>query len=373
MVEFLNLKEVNAKYEAELIQAATDVISSGWYLNGAKLTTFEQEFAEYCGVEHCVGVANGMDALTLTLLAWLELGLLKKGDEILVPANTYIASVLAITQAGLSPVLVDPSPTTHLVTAPLFEQAITEKTMALLPVHLYGQACDTSKIGDLAKNHALLVLEDCAQAHGARFHEPRVGSTGNAGAFSFYPGKNLGALGDGGAVTTNNTELAEVVRKIANYGSRERYVHDVKGRNSRLDEIQAAMLSVKLRHLDEETTRRREIASRYSIEIFNPEIQLPTQPASSSSHVWHLYVIQTSQRTALQRHLDELGISTLAHYATPPHKQKAYPEFAQLCLPIAEQLAQRVLSLPISPAMTDDEIKQVIDGCNRFVSQEIQI
>ncbi|MDD9894107.1 MAG: DegT/DnrJ/EryC1/StrS family aminotransferase [Gammaproteobacteria bacterium] len=366
MIDFLNLQTVNQRYQDELISAASEVIRSGWYLNGEKLNSFEKEFAEYCGSAHCVGVANGLDALTVTLKAWIELSKLHPGDEVLVPANTYIASVLAISQAGLNPVFVEPSADTHLVTAELFKHALTSKTKALLPVHLYGQACDTSAIDSLAREYGLLVLEDCAQAHGAISNGLRVGASGNAGAFSFYPGKNLGALGDGGAITTNDAEVADTARQIANYGSKVRYVHNLKGCNSRLDEIQAAMLSVKLRYLDADTERRRAIAQLYSDGISNPLMQLPTAPQHPNGHCWHLYVVTCQHRAELQHHLQSNGIATLIHYPTPPHKQGAYNHYKKLDFPIAERLAKEVMSLPMSPTISDDQVEQIITACNKF-------
>lgn len=366
MIDFLNLQTINSRCQDELIEAAADVIRSGWYLNGDRLKAFEKEFAQYCEVDYCVGVANGLDALSITLQAWIELGQLAPGDEVLVPSNTYIASVLAISQVGLTPIFVEPCIDTHLVDSEQFRSAITAGTKALLPVHLYGQACDTASIEALALEHGLLVLEDCAQAHGAMSGNKKVGASGNAGAFSFYPGKNLGALGDGGAVTTNDTQLAETIRKLANYGSQTRYVHDLKGRNSRLDEIQAAMLSVKLRNLDDDTNRRRAIAAMYANGITNPNIRLPTQPNPPETHSWHLYVICCNDRDALQTHLKKHDVTTLIHYPTPPHKQCAYAELNKQSLPVAEKLADQVLSLPMSPTLSDKQVAQVISACNDF-------
>lgn len=365
MIPFLDLKAINTKYRQELIDACTRVIDSGWYIMGAELTAFEQEFANYCGTQYAIGVANGLDALILTLRAWIELGKLKKGDEIIVPANTYIASILAISENGLIPVFVEPNPTTFNLCPNNVTNAITGKTKAILAVHLYGQVAPMSELMALANKHGLLILEDAAQAHGASLNGIKVGVLGHAAGFSFYPGKNLGALGDGGAITTNDPILADILRALRNYGSHKKYENLYQGVNSRLDEIQAALLRVKLKHLDDDTTYRRMIARHYLSNITNPAIRLPYM-ANDSGHVWHLFVVQCNKRDKLQVHLDNCGIQTLIHYPIAPHKQKAYAQYNHLSLPITEQLHQCVLSLPISPVLTIDEAQNVVNACNSF-------
>ncbi|MBL4796444.1 MAG: DegT/DnrJ/EryC1/StrS family aminotransferase [Oleispira sp.] len=365
MISFLDLQKINAQYRDETIAACTRVIDSGWYINGSELEQFEARFANYCGAEHAVGVGNGLDALILTLRAWKELGKLKGGDEVIVPSNTYIASILAISANDLTPVLVEPDPSTYNLTAVGITKAITEKTKVILPVHLYGRISPMDEIMSIAEKFGLLVLEDCAQAHGAELKGKKAGSWGDAGAFSFYPGKNLGALGDGGAVTTSNAELADVIRTLGNYGSRKKYENDIKGVNSRLDEMQAAILSVKLKYLNKDTLRRQEIASRYLQEIDQKLIVLP-EAGDVSEHVWHLFVIKTKDRLRLQNYLLNKGVQTLIHYPQPPHKQKAYSEWGGVDLPIAEQIHNEVLSLPISPVMTNDDVAIVIQALNDY-------
>lgn len=372
MVSFLDLGSVNRKFRDELVQAATDVIDSGWYLQGERLRAFESSFAEYCDSQHCVGVANGLDALILTIRAWKELGKLKAGDEVIVPANTYIASVLAVTENDLVPVLVEPDPVTFNLCPENFRKAITPKTRLVIPVHLYGQIAPMQEIMDIARSHNLLVLEDSAQAHGALLQGKKAGGWGDASGFSFYPGKNLGALGDAGAMTTNDAELARTVRALGNYGSHEKYRNLYQGVNSRLDEIQAAMLSVKLKYLDESTRQRRVIVNAYLKGIDNAAIQLPL-PASTDAreyeqHVWHLFVVRSAQRDRLQAHLAAQGIQTNIHYPIPPHKQNAYAAMSELSLPITEAIHTEVLSLPLSPVMTLEEAQLVIDACNSFVA-----
>ncbi|HIF9514541.1 TPA: DegT/DnrJ/EryC1/StrS family aminotransferase [Photobacterium damselae] len=367
MIKFLDLQAINGQYQKELKEACARVIDSGWYIMGNELEAFELEFAEYCGVKHAIGVANGLDALTLVIRAWKELGKLKAGDEVIVPANTYIASVLAITENNLIPVFVEPNPTTYNLCPVNVRAAITEKTKAILPVHLYGLISPMPELMDLAKDHNLLVLEDCAQAHGANIDGKKVGNWGDAAGFSFYPGKNLGALGDAGAITTNNDELAQTVKALRNYGSHKKYENLYQGVNSRLDEIQAAMLRVKLRYLDKETARRREIANYYRIKITNPRIQLP-EWNNDDNHVFHLFVIQTSQRDELQQYLVENGVQTVIHYPIPPHKQPAYAEWNQQSLPMTEKIHQQVLSLPIDPTMTDKQVEVVVKIINGYVS-----
>ena len=365
MTPFLDLQSINAQYRAELIEACTRVIDSGWYISGNELSQFEQEFATYCGSAHCIGVANGLDALILTLRAWLELGRLQPGDEIIVPANTYIASILAISANGLTPVLVEPDAASFNLSPANARAAITAKTRAILPVHLYGQLADMPAIMALAREHGLLVLEDAAQAHGAAIAGKRAGSWGDAAGFSFYPGKNLGALGDAGAITTQDAELAQTLRALRNYGSHEKYKNLFKGVNSRLDEIQAAMLRVKLSKLELEMQHRRSIAAIYLQNIHHPAVQLP-QVASPEQHVWHLFVIRTGQRTALQQHLAAQGIQTLIHYPIPPHQQQAYAEWNAQSYPLTEAMHQEVLSLPMGPTLTKNEALQVAKMVNSF-------
>ncbi len=369
MIPFLDLKSINQQYKAELIEACTRVISSGWYIGGKELERFENNFAHYCGTQFAIGVANGLDALILTLRAWKELGKLQDGDEVIVPSNTYIASILAITANNLTPVLVEPDLNTYNIDPVKIEQAITPKTRVILPVHLYGQLAAMPEIMVIAQQYNLLVLEDSAQSHGAQIQGKKAGNWGNASGFSFYPGKNLGALGDAGAITTNDAELATLLKALRNYGSHEKYKNLVPGVNSRLDEIQAAMLSVKLKFLDQETQHRRQIANLYLNEIKNPEIELPLKNIDAityAQHVWHLFVIRTKHREELQRYLADHGVQTLIHYPIPPHKQQAYKEWNDLSYPISEQIHAEVLSLPMDPTLTIDEAKKVIQLCNSF-------
>lgn len=365
MVNFLELKRLNAQYENELKQACARVIESGWYILGNETEKFEQEFADYCGVKHCIGVANGLDALTLTLKAWRELGKINQGDEVIVPGNTYIASVLAVTEADLVPVFVEPDEMTHNICPKAIEAAITEKTKVILPVHLYGQLADMPAIMTLASKYNLLVLEDSAQSHGAELHDKKSGAWGDASGFSFYPGKNLGALGDGGAITTNDDELAETLRALRNYGSHIKYQNLYQGLNSRLDEIQSAMLSVKLKYLPSQTQARQELADYYIKNISNPAIVLPEVP-EKEAHVWHLFVVRTAHRDALIEHLTKCGVQPQVHYPIAPHKQQAYQEFNHLSLPLTEQLQNEVLSLPMSPYLDDKERETVVSAINSF-------
>lgn len=364
-IPFLDLKAVNAQYRTELVEACTRVIDSGWYIGGNELAQFEQHFASYCGAEFAIGVANGLDALILTLRAWKELGKLNDGDEVIVPSNTYIASILAITANNLTPILVEPHLDSFNIDPKKIEMAITDRTKVILPVHLYGQLADMVTIMDTAKRHNLLVLEDSAQAHGASIDGKRAGSWGDASGFSFYPGKNLGALGDAGAVTTNDSELAKTLCALRNYGSHEKYKNLFQGVNSRLDEIQAAMLNVKLSHLDTEIAYRRKVAEAYLTGINNPAIILPTKQANNA-HVWHVFVIRCKQRELLQKYLADNGIQTLIHYPIPPHKQQAYKEWNDLSYPVSETIHKEVLSLPIGPTLTVDEAEEVIKLCNSF-------
>jgi len=373
MIPFLDLKKVNEQYQTELKEACSRVIDSGWYVLGKEVTEFEKEFATYCETEHCLGVANGLDALVLILRAYIELGVMKKGDEVIVPSNTYIASILAISENGLTPVLVEPDIKTFNLDPALIEEAITEKTKAILTVHLYGQVTAMDEINSIAKKHHLKVIEDCAQAHGAIYtnkqgQSKKVGSLGDAAGFSFYPGKNLGALGDGGAVTTDDSELANVIGALRNYGSHEKYKNLYKGMNSRLDEIQAAMLRVKLCYLDKEIIARQTVAQAYLKGIDNQFIKLPVAE-SVSAHVWHLFVIRTQYRNELQKHLLEQGINTLIHYPLPPHKQQAYKEWSQTEYPITEAIHEEVISLPMGPTLQLEDALRVISACNSFTCE----
>lgn len=370
MIPFLDLKSINQQYQAELKEACARVIDSGWYIMGKELEAFEQEFAHYCGSKKAIGVANGLDALVLTLRAWKELGKLKDGDEVIVPANTYIASILAISENKLTPVLVEPDPATFNLTAENIVKSITPKTRVILPVHLYGQISPMKEIMQLAKKHKLLVLEDCAQAHGAILEEKKAGTWGDAGAFSFYPGKNLGALGDAGAITTDDDELSEVLHALRNYGSHEKYKNKYKGVNSRLDEIQAAMLRVKLKHLDHDTKARQEVARQYLYGINNPLIELPVID-DVNSHVWHLFVIKTTLREKLVCYLTANSVQTLIHYPIPPHKQNAYKEWSCDSFPISEKIHEQVLSLPMSPMLSHFEVETIINLINRFESTNV--
>ena len=365
MINFLDLKVINAQYRDELVDACTRVIDSGWYIGGSELEQFEQQFANYCGTKYAIGVANGLDALILTLRAWKELGKLKEGDEVIVPSNTYIASILAISANNLTPVLVEPCVDSFNIDPKKVEAAITGKTKAILPVHLYGQLADMPAIMDIAKRYNLLVLEDSAQAHGACLDGKKAGSWGDASGFSFYPGKNLGALGDAGAITTNDEELADTLRALRNYGSHEKYKNLFQGVNSRLDEIQAAMLSVKLNHLDAEIAHRCKVANAYLEGINNKAIILPTKEYDSA-HVWHVFVIRCEHRNELQKYLAENGVQTLIHYPLPPHQQPAYKEWNELSYPISERIHAEVLSLPIGPTMTMEDLNRVIQVCNEF-------
>ncbi|MEY8241332.1 MAG: DegT/DnrJ/EryC1/StrS family aminotransferase [Cycloclasticus sp.] len=365
MISFLDLKSVNKQYRDDLVRACTRVIDSGWYICGSELEHFEKDFAQYCGTKECIGVANGLDALTLTLRAWIELGQLKEGDEIIVPANTYIASILAITENNLIPVLVEPNVDSYNLCPKKLKSSISDKTKVILAVHLYGQLADMPNIMQIANEHDLLVLEDAAQAHGAEINGIKSGNWGHATGFSFYPGKNLGALGDGGAITTNDVKLAETLKALRNYGSHEKYKNLFKGVNSRLDEIQAAMLGVKLKYLNDETNRRRDIAEKYLAGITNSLIKLPVA-LSRDSHAWHVFVIRCEKRDELQKFLLENEIQTLIHYPIPPHHQQAYSEMSSKVLPVTEAIHKEILSLPISPVMSDESVELVIECLNKY-------
>ncbi|MBK2028552.1 DegT/DnrJ/EryC1/StrS family aminotransferase [Francisella noatunensis] len=371
MINFLDLKKINGLYEQELKNACARVIDSGWYIRGNECEAFEREFAKYCGTKYAVGVANGLDALILIIRAYKELGVFKFGDEIIVPANTYIASILAISANDMVPVLVEPNLHDYLLDADEIESAITVKTVAIMPVHLYGQACQMDKINSLAKKYNLKVIEDSAQSHGAYFADKKCGNLGDASGFSFYPGKNLGALGDAGAVTTNDKKLAETISALANYGSHEKYRNLYKGTNSRLDEIQAAMLRVKLKYLERDIEYRRAIADFYTKNISNPKIILPIQNSQLNienyrNHVWHLYVIRTDNRDELQKYLLENGVQTVIHYPIAPHRQDAYKELANNSYPISEQIHKQVLSLPVGQHLSLDDVTKVVKIINSY-------
>jgi len=367
MIKFLDLKKLNGAHRGEITTAIQRVLDSGWYLLGEEGSSFEREFADYCGAQHCLGVANGLDALILILIAYRELGAMEEGDEVIVPANTYIASILAISRAGLKPILVEPDERTYNLDPNLIESAITEKTKAIMVVHLYGQCANMDPICAIAKKHGLKVIEDAAQAHGATYRGVKTGALGDAAGFSFYPGKNLGALGDGGAVTTNDDYLAEVITALRNYGSHQKYHNKYKGMNSRLDEIQAAILRVKLKYLDDDTEKRRKVAQVYlsGLSSQSSGLILP-YVADYGTHAWHLFVVRTQQRDALAKHLKQQGIQTVIHYPIPPHHQAAYPEFAGYSLPVTEAIHQEVLSLPISPVMRREEVERVADLMGRI-------
>ncbi len=370
MIPFLDLKSVNQTYNKELKEACSRVIDSGWYIGGQELLEFEKKFSNYCGTKYCIGVANGLDALILVLKVWKLMGLLKDGDEVIVPANTYIASILAISENNLTPILVEPELATYNLCPANVVKAVTNKTKVILPVHLYGQISNMPEIMVIAKKYNLLVLEDSAQSHGASVQNIKAGNWADASGFSFYPGKNLGALGDAGAITTNNEELNQNLRALRNYGSHEKYKNIYKGMNSRLDEIQAAMLTVKLKYLDSETARRKQIAQMYLSGIKNPNIHLPlpesTKATELNSHVWHLFVIRTNQRDLLQKYLEKNNVQTLIHYPTPPHKQQAYAEWNDRSYPITEKIHNETLSLPIGPTMSDEHVQIVIELLNGF-------
>lgn len=365
MIKFLDLKKVTQCHGDEIREVVTRVIDSGWYLQGKENEKFEKDFAEYIGTEYCVGCANGLDALIWIFRAYIELGVMKPGDEVIVPANTYIASILAISENGLVPVLVEPNINTYQIDPERIEEAITPKTKAILIVHLYGQCAYTDKIGELCKKYNLKLIEDNAQAHGCKFKGQRTGSIGDAAGHSFYPGKNLGALGDAGAVTTDDEELAKVIRAVANYGSTKKYVFKYIGRNSRLDEIQAAVLDVKLKHLDEDNQKRKEVARKYIEGIKHPKIVLP-KVGDWDAHAFHIFPIRTKKRDELQNYLTKNGVQTIIHYPIPPHKQECYKECNDRSYPLTEQIAEEELSLPMSPVMTDEEIKEVIRILNEW-------
>jgi dTDP-4-amino-4,6-dideoxygalactose transaminase len=368
-LQFLDLKKINQQHQEEMLNAVKRVVDSGWYILGQEVKNFEESFAKYCGAKHCVGVANGLDALILILRAYKELGLMQDGDEVIVPANTYIASILAISACNLKPVLVEPEIETYNIDPNLIEEKITKKTKAIMMVHLYGRCAKANEIKSIAQKYNLKLIEDSAQSHGAIYNGKRAGNLGDASGFSFYPGKNLGALGDGGCVTTNDEELANVIRMLGNYGSKEKYSNLYKGTNSRLDEIQAAILSVKLKHLDSENEARRNVAEFYDKNITNSQITLPMVNFDAEKRlesVWHLFVVRVNNREKLQKYLLENGVQTSIHYPIAPHKQRCYSEFSDLNLPITEKIHNEVLSLPIYPYMKEGDPKIVCDLLNKF-------
>ena len=380
MIKFLDLKKINERYETAFQEKLKLVLENGWYILGNEVAAFESNFANYCGTKYCIGVGNGFDALVLIFKAYIQLGKLQKGDEVIVPANTYIASILAILQADLVPVLVEPKLETYNLNPDLIAERITSKTKTILAVHLYGQLAEMDKINSIAKQHNLLVVEDAAQAHGAvansvtvtlsaveRQHltSNKAGNLSDAAAFSFYPGKNLGSLGDSGAITTNDADLAKVIFALRNYGSEQKYYNEFIGINSRLDELQAAFLNVKLPHLDTENQKRKAIVKRYVAEIKNDKIILPYWD-ESNNHVFHLFVIRTENREDLQDYLKQKNIETLIHYPIPPHQQKALAQWNSLSFPITEKIHREVLSLPLSPVMTEEEVTCVVQILNQY-------
>ena len=368
-IPFLDLGAAYRELQSEIDAAVARSMASGYYIGGPEVESFEDEFGTYCGASHAVGVANGLDALHLVLRA-MDVG---PGDEVIVPSNTYIATWLAVSQCGATPVPVEPDARTYNIDPALIEAAITPRTKAILPVHLYGQPADMDPILAIARKHGLRVLEDGAQAHGARYKGQRLGAHGDAVAWSFYPGKNLGAMGDGGAVTTNDAQLADRIRVLRNYGSRVKYVNEVQGYNSRLDPLQAAILRVKLAHLDEWNARRSAIAAQYRQGFSDCELTLPYVP-DWAEPVWHLYVVQHPQRDMLQQALADAGVSTVIHYPIPPHRQQAYaqPRWGEGAFPLAERMAERVLSLPIGPTLSREQRRRVVEACQGIKSSDWQ-
>lgn len=366
MIKFLDLQAVNGQYADELKQAAVRVIDSGWYLGGVELASFTQKLKEYTGAAHVIPVANGLEALRLIVRAYKEMGVFKDGDQIIVPGNTFIASVLAITDNGLEPIFVEPSEHTYNLDLDKIEAAITPRTVAIMPVHLCGRVVWSNELERLAAKYNLKIIEDNAQSIGAKWHGKHSGTLGDAAGFSFYPGKNLGALGDSGAVTTKDEELARIVHALANYGSDVKYVYEFEGFNSRMSEIQAAFLGVKIDHIDGENAIRRTIANYYCQNIKNPNIILPEQPVDPFEHVYHTFVIRCANRDALQDYLTKRGVQTIIHYPIAPHKQKCYDRYSIISLPITERLASEVLSLPISPVMTAQQMQTVVEIINKF-------
>ncbi|MBP7463339.1 MAG: DegT/DnrJ/EryC1/StrS family aminotransferase [Bacteroidales bacterium] len=365
MIKFLDLQKINAQYADHLKQLAARVIDSGWYLLGENVKRFESELAGYEGTSHAIACANGLDALRLIIRAYKELGVFSEGDEIIVPANTYIATILAISENQLKPVLVEPDENTFNLDIKKIEYAIGKRTKAIMPVHLYGRVCWNKELTHLAQEYNLKIIEDNAQAIGAAWHGTKTGALGDAAGFSFYPGKNLGALGDSGAVCTRHDDLAEAIRAIANYGSKQKYINQYQGLNSRMDEIQAAFLSLKLKYLDAENQIRQRIATFYNTHISNGELRLPAIPPEME-HVWHLYVVRAKNRDHFQQYLSAHDIQTLIHYPIPPHKQQAYSEWNHQCYPLTESIHREVISLPISPVMSENEVHYVADIINQY-------
>ncbi|MBI5538879.1 MAG: DegT/DnrJ/EryC1/StrS family aminotransferase [Bacteroidia bacterium] len=366
MIKFLDLQKINAQYKDELKRVVDEVIDSGWYLLGERCRSFENKLTEYTNAKHAIAVANGLDALRIILRAYIELGYMQEGDEIIVPANTYIASVLAITENRLIPVFVEPSLDSYNIDINNIENKISDRTRAIMIVHLYGRVCWSEKLTSIASKYNLKIIEDNAQAIGASFNGIKTGNLGDAAGFSFYPGKNLGALGDSGAVTTSDSKLADTIRAISNYGSNQKYINAYTGLNSRMDEIQAAFLTVKIKYIDKENDIRKAIAKHYIDNIKNDKIILPIYPNSPENHVWHLFVIRTINRDDLQKYLADHNIQTIIHYPIPPHKQNCYSNYNNINLPITEKIHNEVLSLPISPVMKESEVDRVIDIMNKW-------
>ena len=365
MIKFLDIQKINLSYETEFEEALKRVLKSGWLIMGEELNQFEKSYAAYCQTKYCIGVANGLDALTIIIRAYKELGIFSDGDEIIVPANTYIASILAISANQLVPILVEPNDVTFNIDPTQIEKHISKKTKAILSVNLYGQPANWSAINEIAHQHHLKTIEDAAQSHGALYFDKRSGSLGDIAGHSFYPGKNLGALGDGGAITTNDEELSKIILALRNYGSHKKYENIYKGFNSRLDELQAAFLKIKLKDLDQHNQRRTKIANRYLAEINNPDIVLPIIEPNTVS-AWHLFVVRVKKRAEFERYLFEQGIQTMIHYPTPPHKQEAYKELNHQQFPITEEIHHQVISLPIHQMLTNEEVKFVIDTVNSY-------
>ena len=365
MIKYLDLERINTSFEPQLSLAVDKVVKSGWYLFGEEVNRFEERFSTYCGIKHCVGVGNGLDALTLIFMAYISLGKMKRSDEVIVPANTYIASILAVLRAGLKPVFCEPEWETCNIDPTKIENLLSERTKAIMVVHLYGRVCKMAEIQNIASKRGLLIVEDCAQAHGAVYKGIKTGALGDAAGFSFYPGKNLGALGDAGAITTNDTELAERVRALANYGSSAKYVHPYIGINSRMDEIQAAVLNLKLERLDKDNEKRRVIANKYKTGISNHLVTLPFD-CSHENHVFHIYTIFSERRDQLRTYLTDCGIQSLVHYPIPPHQQNALKCYSSLSLPVTERIHREELSIPMFPCLTEEEIEKIITAINDF-------
>lgn len=365
MIPFLDLKETNMPYQSEIEEAVLRVVRSGWYILGDQVKSFERVYAQYCGTANCIGVGNGLDAISLILKSYKELGVLKDGDEVLVPANTYIASILAVSSSGLVPVLVEPDINTYNIDPEKIGDKVTSRTKAILAVHLYGLVSPMNELKEIARKYNLKLIDDAAQAHGAAYYEQKVGSLCDATAFSFYPTKNLGALGDAGAVTTDDSELAAIVRALANYGTTSKYINKYKGENSRLDEIQAAVLAVKLKYLDKEVQARQNIASFYLRNIQNELIALPWVE-QIEQHAFHLFVVRCHERDRLQQYLSDKGIRTEIHYPLPPHKQEAYKEWNSLSYPVSEKIADQIISLPLRISLKNEEVIRICSALNEF-------